>query len=172
MPNLIISCPTSSTYRGDGFFINVGGTPFTLRHTTPSNLPGPVFNTQIQVNDNGCPPANDFVLTVWLCSGQGATAVDEVVLAQLTATSPNLYVARTTVRQVVLPSVGRNWDAALDSFAYKATGSIQSCLQNAMSLTIVICDTQVAQVDCCTETLQKLDLVLKYVSRTWPVVPA
>lgn len=57
--------------------------------------------------------------------------------------------------------VGLNWNNLYDTHG----------VDGAQAISIRLCSGEFA-VDCCAATLEKLDQILSFVSRTWPVVPS
>lgn len=114
-----------------------------------------------------------FFAQMWFSAGRGAAAVTQVMIFEIRGDVANGTLVRANFNlPVFLPGVGRNWDRTIDEFTWIAQSG-RTTAQGGSNLTDFACCTPADQVvDCCSETLAKLDQVISYVSRVWPTVPA
>ena len=127
----------------------------------------------IQISHNGVLNTSSSFQIV-LQGGPGPVYTNGPILAQLTGASPTGAEAITSVSSTaVVPAFGRPFDWQIDRFHFTGNWTWATTPPNtSQSVSFDVCGSSVFANDCCAETLAKLDEILGFVSRTWPVVPA
>ena len=122
--------------------------------------------------DGNAQALSGFSAVLWLVSGPGPTYTNEVALCQFTGPGQIRSTSGTWQRLQPLPVAGRPWNIATDACRLVANGNHNATSGTvSVHLAFSVCDENVTGTDCCAETLAKLDEILSFVSRTWPVVP-
>jgi hypothetical protein len=162
----------SSDFLNNANAILPKGAPEAVSTINPGQDPGnPTFRADLYIEHTlGEATLAGFYAEAWICSGRGTGAVQEVKVNELrgtlvSGTQKSTAFARTTI----MPIANRPWNPLTDSFrlrAYVGGGVNTDGSQELVNLTI--CNPVNVVVDCCAETLAKLDQIILYVSRAFP----
>ena len=168
----IPDCPAGTGSGQFGWSVSSSQVNVTL-HQNPSPavaLTGSLgVRQELQQTDLHPSSGSNFFAQFWISSGRGATSVREVLLAQLTGDLPNGTVTRANYALPIhLPNANRNFDITLDEYTLVGRFGFAAGSGGQSFINSFACTPADQVVDCCAETLSKLDQLISAVTRTWP----
>lgn len=164
---------TSSWYRADlSAATDTGQRQFGLNIRGVGAPAITVAPVQIQTDTVGLLQAG-FETSLWVRSNVGTAPAFEIELVRLAGALPAGSVVRGEWNMAaILPTAARPFDWTRDGLTATMNGAFSApSAATPLRLSWQACPGAAA-FDCCSEVSLKLDEILSFVSRTWPVVPS